>query len=64
MDDPRDQPTKKEHCHGGAVCWVQRHGYCESAHPTHGTWEPMWKGLTKGSVAGFYFIVPTSQEKN
>ncbi len=29
MDDTRDQPTKKEHHHGGAVCRVQRRGYGE-----------------------------------
>jgi hypothetical protein len=41
MDDLLDQPTKKEHHHGGAIHRVQRHG------------EPMRKGPTKGGVAGF-----------
>ncbi len=26
---PRYQPANKEHHHVWAVCWVQRHGYCE-----------------------------------
>jgi hypothetical protein len=29
MDDPWDQPTKKEHYNGGAVHWVQWRGYGE-----------------------------------
>ncbi len=28
---PAYQPSKKEHCHGGAVCRDQRHGQCEWA---------------------------------
>ncbi len=38
---PSIQPTKKEHNHGGAICRIQRHGYCKRANILAST-SPQW----------------------
>jgi hypothetical protein len=61
MDDPQGSTSQKRappwwSCLPGPAAWLLR---ISSPHPR----EPMRKGLTKGSVAGFYIIMPTSKEK-
>jgi hypothetical protein len=60
MDDPHVSTSQKRtpswwSCSPGPAAWLLG---ISSPHPQ----EPMQKGLTKGTVAGFYIIMLTSQE--